>query len=643
MMKYNLPFLRAALALLAAVLLATLAPPAIAQQQLPVTLDITAGFEGRYRLSQWFPVSIVASNTGPDVQGILEWRFPGQDSGSVFQREVDLPRGARKRIALDVFSNSFARVAEVRLLVNQAPLLEQEVRLEPVDAGQYMIGVLSSEPTLLNSLNNLNLPNVSGVSVNHLNPEAMPEQVVTLSGMDTIFVHDLDTNSLTVGQRTALSLWVQRGGQLVVGGGVNADRTVPALAELLPVQLGDLASDTSLESLAQLAATRASRGDLPSTTINQVSLKPGATALDRNNLLTAQPYGDGQVVFSAFDLATLRVWTGEPDLWAKVLRFVPRFDPAAAYRWQGESLLRTSLELPALRLPPLWLLFLLLFGYIVLVGPLNFFVLRRMGRVELAWVTVPALVVVCLAGTYGASFVLRGTRPQVTQITVVQGFEQQQQGQATAFVGLFSPRRTSYNLSFAPESLISVGRLDRGLNEENPLVWSDGGTDLRDTLVDVSALRSFIVEQTLTAVPQVGTQLQRNQRAVQGEVQNLSNEPLLDALLVTGNAVQSLGTLQPGERRGVSLQGTEANFPDSVNASSDGVFNRQTILSTLFNTNQFGFSGGGGSSFQPVEGMPNREGVYLLAWRSQPSVAVSIDGGDSAQQGVTLYVIRLNT
>ena len=62
-------------------------------------------------------------------------------------------------------------------------------------------------------------------------------------------------------------------------------------------------------------------------------------------------------------------------------------------------------NLPSLALPPIGGLLVLLFGYIVLVGPVNYLVLRRLDRREWAWFTVPALIVVFTVG------VVRDRRP----------------------------------------------------------------------------------------------------------------------------------------------------------------------------------------------------------------------------------------
>src|SRR5512144_262333 len=82
---------------------------AAAQDAPPITVAVQAGYDGAYRLGEWFPVVVTIANDGPDVRGVLEWRFAGRPDEPAFQRAIELPRGSRKRVALDVFARDLVR------------------------------------------------------------------------------------------------------------------------------------------------------------------------------------------------------------------------------------------------------------------------------------------------------------------------------------------------------------------------------------------------------------------------------------------------------------------------------------------------------------------------------------------------------
>lgn len=612
----------------------------------PIQLDVQAGYAGHYRTDQWFPVTVIASNDGLDVTGSLELRFPGQSNTGIFQRAIELPRGSRKQVTFNAVSSDFTRTAELRLLVNNTILRQERIQLEPVDPSQFMVGVLSSDPALLNSLLAMQLDWSSGTNVVHLTPEILNNSAVALNGIDTLFIHDIDTNSFSDEQRTTLELWVRLGGQLIIGGGTDTNQTTAGLTELLPVTVTNLQSDVPLTSLGPLSRRNNPNDPPPSSTVAIATPKPGATALDQDGLLVATDLGAGRVIFSAFGLAALRAWGSEHFLWERVLQANPRVEPAALYRSQGGDPLQNGLDLPALQVLPFWVILLFILSYIVVVGPVNFLLLRRLGRVELAWGTIPAIIVLFVLGTYLTGLVLRGTQPQVFQFTVVQGFENSQIGQATAFVGIFSPSRRAYTITLPPETLMSTSRFDSNNTNTTPLVWTDTQTEVRDALIDVSTMRTFAFEQPVNVSFDVESEVQINRGSIQAELRNIGSEPLLDALFVATDSVVSIGTLEPGQTRSVELQTNTGNFPHGINVDSLDVFERQNILSNFFGFNQFGFNAAAGPNPNlqaPVpEGIPDRDGVYLLAWGMKPILDFQINNNAAEQQSLVLYVIRLN-
>lgn len=631
--------LRPLLALLA-LICAAAAGPTRAQEQPPVTIEVRAGYdgEGRYRVGHWFPTQITVANDGPDTQATIAWSFPG-GADAPFEYVLDLPRGARKAVILPVVTGDDDRTARVTLLAGGAELARLPVRLAPMTPEEVAVGVVSADRSLLNSLGAATVAPGTLTTVTRLDPAMLPDDAALLSGLDTIVIHDLPTAELRDGQRAALELWTRLGGQLVVGGGARADQTVPGLAELLPVEVGALRPGVPTASLGALASREDLANSVPALTASAVTLREGAAGLDREGLLTTWGLGAGQVVFAAFDLAALRTWGGEAELWANVLRAEPRVAIGASFRWRSENLLRDALELPALRLPSTGVLLLLMALYIVVVGPLNFLLLRRLRRVELAWVTTPLLVVGFTATAYGASFALRGTSAQLTELTIVQSFEGAPGGQATSFQALYSPQRRAYRLDYGPEALVTPGTFE-GFQLAAEAVTSDGATTgMRELLIDVSALRTLLVEQPAARAPAVSSDLQVNPgTGVQGELRLAGDIALRDAIVVHGADAQELGDLGPGDTATVRVRAGAANFPDQVSPSGGGVIDRERVLNNLFGYDRFTR---GGPTFQGDKGLPEPDGVYLLGWAEATTVDGQIDGQPGRRQGETLYLIRL--
>ncbi|NTW97497.1 MAG: hypothetical protein HGB28_02995, partial [Oscillochloris sp.] len=415
------------LLLLALLALLVLAPAGAARagQQSPVTLDVRAGYDGhgQYNVGHWFPVGMVVANAGGDLRGTIEWVFPG-DSAPAFRYAIDLPRGARKQVTIPVITTRGYAVAELSLVVDGKQVLSQAVRLTPIDTDGIIVGVLSSDQTLLSSLSTTQLVSGYTTVMSRMSADLLPDDAMLLEGLDVIVIHDVATATLSDRQRAALADWVRLGGTLLVSGGPDAQRVAEGLDAIMPAQIAaGLRTEVSAQPLERLAGRGGAADLAQGLTANQITLRPGARSLDGENLIVVGDVGAGRVIFAAFDLTLLRAWRAEPNLWKPILSIEDRMQIGHSFRERNENLVAGTIQLAALNLPSPAILLLLIVTYILVVGPVNFLVLRRLRRVDLAWVTTPALVAIFLLGAYGVSFVLRGTRPQVSQLALVQSFE----------------------------------------------------------------------------------------------------------------------------------------------------------------------------------------------------------------------------
>lgn len=617
------------------------AAPVYAQEQAPpVTLEIRTGYDGagRFRVNHWFPTEIIVTNTGPDLRGSIEWHVRGM-AEPAFRYPLDLPGGAHKALQMPLLINSNVRQATVLLVVDDAVLVAKNVQLHPQNSDLVLVGVISSDQNLLNSLHTVQFVNQISTRVIPLDQALLPDHGQMLSGLDIIFIHELSLGELRATQREALERWVHMGGRLVVGGGHAGELAIANLAHLLPVEVGALRPRVALQALEQLLDPELVPSSAGSATVHTVSLRPGAQSHDQAQLVTQLGHGAGYVLFSAFDLAATRTWRHEAQFWMEVLRLDPRIELASSFRWRSDDVLRNSLNLAALRLPSTGMLLLLMVTYIVIVGPLNFWVLRRMRRLEWAWVTTPLIVVFFLVAAYSSSLLLRGINAQVTQLALVQGIEGSPAGLRTTFVNIYSPQRRSYDLSFPADSLVSPMSFEGWRNQGLTVHNDDLSSGIERLLIDVSALRTLLVEAEITSVPPVSSRLERDGMRLSGHVQLEGSTGLRDVLIVTRTNAQLLGQMVPGQPVNVDLALNQFNFPERISLDDSGVIIRSQIINRIFDHDRFAF---GGPQFGGARrGMPNDD-VYLLGWAADPGDTIVINGRTAAPQGETLYIIRLN-
>ncbi|PDW02763.1 hypothetical protein [Candidatus Viridilinea mediisalina] len=634
----------AALALCLMLLVGGLGPTAVyAQNQPPpVSLEVRVGYDGagRFRVNHWFPTEIIATNDGPDLRGTIEWHVRGM-AEPAFSAPLDLPRGAHKALQMPLLIPSNVRQATLVLMVDGVDLLAQQVPLLPLLSDLVLVGVISSDQSLLNSLHTVQFAHQLATRVISLDQALLPDHGQMLSGLDVIFIHELSLGELRPTQREALELWVDMGGRLVVGGGHAGALASANLAHLLPVEVGALRPNVELQALEQVLDPALVASSVGSATAHAVRLRPGAHSHDQAQLVTQIEHGAGYVIFTAFDLAATRAWLHEAQFWTEILTIEPRIELASSFRWRSDDLLRNALNLAATRLPSTGLLLLLMATYIIIVGPLNFWLLRRRRRLEWAWVTTPLIVVFFLVAAYGSSLLLRGTNAQVHQLAIVQGVAGNSVGQRTTFLNIYSPQRRSYDITFASDSLVSPMSFEGWRSQNLTLHQHELNVGFENLLIDVSALRTLLIEAPVTTLPQVSSRLERDALHVSGEVQLEGSTGLRDVLIVKGTNAQLLGNLEPGQTATVDLMLNQSNFPGPIGnrLNDDGLIRRSRVLSQIFDHDRFALGGGqfGGAR----RGIPN-DAVYLMGWTTEPGASIVINGRTVAPQSETLYMIRLN-
>jgi hypothetical protein len=174
--------------------------------------------------------------------------------------------------------------------------------------------------------------------------------------------------------------------------------------------------------------------------------------------------GLGHVVLVAFDLDTppFTRWDGQFAFWQKLQAEVApkvsaRNHDAESMAFQGDQELITDVkrgletfeDIPVISFG--WVaLFILL--YIFVVGPLDYFILKKVfKRLELTWVTFPVVVLVISVAAYFTAYHLKGDDLRINKIDVVDiDLHAPQQACGSTWFALFSPRIQNYTLGVEP-------------------------------------------------------------------------------------------------------------------------------------------------------------------------------------------------
>lgn len=644
--------------LLAPILIATLAQTGRAAPVAGETITLTArpAFEGLFRPNHWMPIIVELANEGPDR--IVEVRVGGRE-GARYATIIELPNRGRKAAPVYVYLTPGSRRLRVQALDAGQELAATNLQLPPANPRARYVAVFGRNDAPVN------LPaRLSGGDVLvpiTLRPGDFPEHGLGLSVFETIILEDAPTGELNDQQRLALSEWVLRGGQLILGGGEGLQRTLAGLPATLRT-----VTVTAVEPVAAASLFGAAAGAGPAPLARLTPLQPAGAPPPYNVPLfpganvTAleQSLGRGAVTVVPWPLAhpAARAWAEAPAAWEVLLR--PLVPPPPGFESQAthpDSFLESSLaasltSLPALEFPPLGLLAGLLLAYILLVGPVTYLVLRRFDRQAWGWIAVPAITLVFAGLTYGVGYARRGGDVLLASVNLIETLD----GDAArlrSFIGLFSPERRMYSLRVAAAN--DAPPLLRPVSIQGP--WdpstAGGGVFLQESGAGAQAHAFEVAQWSMRAVTTdvitgstgLVAHLTIAGDELRGEVENQGDQTLLDVALVQGDRVARLGDLAPGERRSAALRRHRLAQP--------GLFGPVFPLGYLIYHEEIDRQGQPGVQPIPSDlqqririldayysyGLALRNGQPLVvAWRRAPTLAATLDMTRATAQHTTL-------
>jgi hypothetical protein len=416
-------------------------------------------------------------------------------------------------------------------------------------------------------------------------------------------------------RRDALLDWVRRGGTLVLSVGRN-QQGVAKWLEKVPLVDGVLESKIARLSLPnlQMWCGADSRQKQPLRNLEIVRVRPGpnmhglvyedpaAGDLEMRAILWQSSCGLGRVILVAFDpdAPPFSTWDGQGAFWKKLQEeLAPRVSAAAAnlpvgpFVQGGELAVDLKRELETFQEVPVipfgWVaLFILI--YIILVGPLDYLLLKRVfKRLEFTWITFPILVLIVSVAAYATAYYVKGDELRINKVDLVD-IDLHGSGQVYghSWFTLFSPRVQNFTIGLEPAAPEWGGRWSEddadaplppmmvavmdgmetalGGNSQSlfrrPYDYATDASGLLRIPVPVWATRTFTASWRVPLKDpenrdrppplQANFRVSRDGRAISGGITNNLPVELLGTVLFFQGQWYVLGDLVPGETREVA-------------------------------------------------------------------------------------------
>jgi hypothetical protein len=657
--------LRLALLLLLFLVVVT---PAQAQNAPGLTLTVEAGFDGWYKSAYWLPVHVSAANSGAAIDGELRLVInDGPGNQTVYTAPLDLPTQSDKRVTMLVKAPRNLSSLEVDLVANGRSVGSAETRtggLRDLPAHTLLYGVITPDTGSFDFL-----ANVDGrrgeTAVAYLSPHHLPDTPPAWNSLDVLIIHDSDSGQFSPVQRQALAGWIQSGGQLVVAGGPGWQPTSSGLADWLPVTPHGVENVNNLSALSQQTGIPFDQSG-PYLVTNS-SLRQGELLWHQGGLplLARRDWGQGGVYFLALDptLDPLRGWAGQPILWQSIAGQVPDLTPWSRGIQNGRSAITAVSTLAQRTLPTAGTLMLFMLIYIILIGPVNYQVLRRRGQREMAWVTIPVLVLIFSAIAYATGFGLRGNAPILNQISIMTGQIGGEQARVQTIIGLYSPSRTSYDLDLPVTAVVHplarTTAFGDTVRSGSGHIVSNGRLTVSNIRTDIGSVEAFVAD-SYQPLPDIAAtaDLRSESGSLLADVEVVNNGrfPLSRVAIIGGRQLEFVGDLPAGASRSLRLDlGTATATSPTLMPGPGGwpstqsplLYFAEPLLGGWATRNEpdlaarhelFRAIESYSGSAQPATAVPP---ILLVAWSDEALLDVSLNHNRTEQMATTLYVFSI--
>ncbi|MBA3725062.1 MAG: hypothetical protein H0W86_01085 [Armatimonadetes bacterium] len=518
-----------------------------------LSVSVRPVFAGLAALEGTLPLSIEVANRGAGTSGrvVVKW-----ESSSIAY-PVDLPRGSRKQLMVYAPMSSLYSEASVLLETGEGDL-EAPIKIGEVHARQS-IGLIGGSIGDMTFLRTTTAPSDTGVSASdsYGRPGSLPDRPAGYSAFIALVLGE-GSERMKDEEVAAIKTWVVGGGSLIFIGGASS----PVLddrrwAEFLPVGPVTPRNVDGIRTLERLGGSPPPAGRISLALGRPLPGSNVVFSAGQSPVVVRQRVGLGQTIYLAFDpfQPPLKQWGGLRKLFLNGIGL----DQAIANQ---EWLFRQTTGDPEARsdphsssgpfnakLPNSGTVFLILILHLIIAVPMNFLLLRKIGKGELAWVTTPiismafaAVFFSLAAGLYKSG---QATRSRGTLLVS----SLHNEGYFRGHTEIFIPRGGAYDLKLQNVDSVTTGMSEDYAPWGQPLeAVDDGAVQIPQLRVSNLAFRELFYSQRIAAPRWLDGSIKNvDDTSIKCSISNNSPYDLASAKIVFGKLEFNAGQIASGE------------------------------------------------------------------------------------------------
>lgn len=473
---------------------------------LDVSMTIHYGYNQYAKYGRYISVDASIISETEDFLGWFEVIAPKTGQSTAYRKEIKLEKQNENKVTIYIPIMDDSGYIQVKLLdKDESTVIEKKVKLK---LGNYeklvYVGVLSDKQASLKYLDN------QGTRVFYLKETTFPEDYFGLDLLDVLVINDFDTSRLTSEQTEAILKWVKQGGSLVLGTGAAGQKTLEAFKTVLELKGSEILSELSVnlcdkpeafkELKQEILDLEESRrmfldnvknrndmllfyGDEPieidfslfdkwtKDKVNRLKAETvkkqiyaiafsdnNETVLSQGNykLMNTHPYEYGNIQLFTFDLGLkeTEVTTGLAIVTAirNSLSYTKQTQLENEYYGTNNNYgIYSNMSWGHIDNVPMAAGYIAVLAvYIILVGPIAYFILKKLDKRSLTWAVVPALAVIFTVMIYTMGSKTRIDEPYAGYVKFL-NFDKENKVEEELYFSLTAPFNTAYSVTLDKE------------------------------------------------------------------------------------------------------------------------------------------------------------------------------------------------
>jgi len=575
-------------------------------------IKATAGFQNKIKHGNGLPLTLTVVNNGDEFSGDLVLNYSESYAvGSAKAIPFTIGKGETKTLNISLpgftdeymyngttpqmfyfYEGGWEKDKEVEYKGNKT------VRPNFFGPETNFILTLTESADRLRPFSSIKLTNMYDTQVIHLGQLkdfSFPTDAAAYGLANFLIVDEFVLADLSEGAQNAILEWVQTGGVVIVGASDNVAAETGILSTHLPLTLSGERKEISKDVFTEIGKKGEFKANVSAfnATINENSRLLMQTT-DGSPLAAAKLIGKGAIIQTSFSIGD-EPFSKETSATAFITELINKANvgivPTSNMNYGHQNIKETMTyevgqtnELfPSFQVStPLMISIVII--YIILVGPLLYFLLKRKDKREHAWWIIPAISVLASASIFAYGAKDRLVRPQIQQVSYYEALEDESLS-GYYVESLLSNRSGDFTFEAEPgTSMVATKRMNGFSSPSNSVqnmsILQEHANKNQLTMRDVGywSVSSLLGESTIKDVGNFVIDLTVESGIVRGTVKNELPYDLKDVSIWSGTKMIKLGDLAPNESLQVNEEiGSALLLPIASTAGSQYMGYNPTI------------------------------------------------------------------